>query len=56
MFPVSRFRHVVITAVEVAPDKLMRYIRHYNKAPKTVKWQSADPSRHITTQSVGAGH
>jgi len=23
----------------------MRYIRHYNKAPRTVKWKYADPSR-----------
>jgi hypothetical protein len=36
--------------------KLMRYIRQYNKAPRTVKWKYADPSRHISTQSVGTGH
>jgi hypothetical protein len=23
----------------------MRYIRHYNKVPKTVKWKYFDPSR-----------
>ncbi len=34
----------------------MRYIRHYNKALKTVKWKYADPSSHIGTQSVGTGH
>ncbi|MBM4191780.1 MAG: IS630 family transposase, partial [Gammaproteobacteria bacterium] len=27
--------------------KLMRYIRHYNKAPKTVKWKYFDPTRRI---------
>ena len=33
--------------------KLMKYIRPYNKTPRTVKWKYADPSRHISTQSVG---
>ena len=35
-------RFVVGPDQAVVPDlkrKLMRYIRHYNKAPKTVKWQ-----------------
>jgi hypothetical protein len=36
--------------------KLMRYIREYNKAPKTVKWKYFDPSRRITTESVVTGH
>ena len=35
---------------------LPRYIRQYNKLPRTVKWKYADPSRHISTQSVGTGH
>ena len=26
------------------------------KSPRTVKWKYADPSRHISTQSVGTGH
>jgi hypothetical protein len=30
----------------------MRYIRHYNKAPKTVKWKYFDPTKRITSQSV----
>jgi hypothetical protein len=34
----------------------MRYIRQYNKSPRTVKWKYSDPSRHISTQSVGTGH
>jgi len=29
--------------------KLMRYIRQYNKTPKTVKWRYFDPTRRITT-------
>ena len=36
--------------------KLLRYIRLYNKSPRTVKWKYADPSSHISTQSVGTGH
>ncbi len=34
---------------------LMRYICQYNKAPGTVKWKYADPSRHIATKSVVTG-
>jgi hypothetical protein len=32
--------------------KLMKYIRHYNKAPKTVKWRYFDPTRRITLSSA----
>ena len=46
----------VFTSVSDLKRKLMRYIRQYNKAPRTVKWKYADPSRHISTQSVGTGH
>ena len=46
----------VFTSVSDLKRKLMRYIRHYNKSPRTVKWKYADPSRHISTQSVGTGH
>jgi len=46
----------VFTSVSDLKRKLMKYIRHYNKAPRTVKWKYADPSRHISTQSVGTGH
>src|SRR6202051_1507965 len=46
----------VFTSVPDLKRKLMRYIRHYNKAPRTVKWKYADPSRHISAQSVGTGH
>jgi hypothetical protein len=45
----------VFTSVSDLKRKLMRYIRHYNKSPRTVKWKYADPSRHISTQSVGTG-
>jgi transposase len=46
----------IFTSVADLRKKLMRYIRQYNKAPRTVKWKYADPSRHISTESVGTGH
>ena len=46
----------VFTSVADLKRKLLRYIRHYNKSPRTVKWKYADPSHHISTQSVGTGH
>ena len=48
-------RHVisrgVFTSLADLKRKLMRYIRQYNKAPKTVKWRYSDPSRRITPDS-----
>src|SRR5882724_4253221 len=46
----------VFTSVADLKRKLMRYIRQYNKSPRTVKWKYADPSKHLSTQSVGTGH
>lgn len=46
----------VFTSVPDLKRKLMRYIRQYNKAPKTVKWKYFDPSRRITSQSAVTGH
>lgn len=46
----------VFTSVSDLKRKLMRYIQRYNKAPRTVKWRYADPSRHISTESVVTGH
>src|SRR6202051_2959495 len=46
----------VFTSVSDLKRKLLRYIRLYNKSPRTVKWKYADPSRHLSTQSVGTGH
>jgi hypothetical protein len=40
----------VFTSISDLKRKLMKYFRHYNKAPRTVKWKYADPSRHISTQ------
>lgn len=47
----------VFTSVNDLKKKLMRYIRQYNRAPKTVKWKYADPSRHMLgSKSVVTGH
>ena len=46
----------VFTSVSDLKRKLMRYIRRYNKSPCTVKWKYADPSRHISKQSLVTGH
>jgi transposase len=46
----------VFTSVNDLKRKLMRYIRKYNKDPRTVKWRYADPSRHISAESVVTGH
>ncbi len=46
----------VFTSVTDLRRKLMRYIRQYNKAPKTVKWRYFDPSHRITPRSVVTVH
>ena len=46
----------VFTSVSDLKRKLMRYIHRYNKAPRSVKWRYADPSRHISAESVVTGH
>ena len=39
----------VFTSVKDLARKLMRYIRHYNRAPKPIKWTYRDPSQRITS-------
>jgi transposase len=46
----------VFTSLPDLRRKLMRYIRQYNTAPKTVKWKYFDPTRRITSQSAVTGH
>jgi transposase len=46
----------VFSSVPDLKRKLMRYIREYNKAPKTVKWKYFDPTRRITPTSAVTGH
>ena len=38
----------VFTSVRDLARKLMRYIRHYNRAPKPIKWTYRDPSHRIS--------
>lgn len=46
----------VFTSVPDLRRKLMKYIRHYNNAPKTVKWRYFDPTRRITPSSTVTVH
>jgi transposase len=46
----------VFTSVPDLKRKLMRYIRHYNKQPKPVKWKYFDTSRRITPGSIVTVH
>jgi transposase len=46
----------VFTSVPDLRKKLMKYIRHYNNAPKTVKWRYFDPTRCITPSSAVTVH
>ena len=46
----------VFTSVSDLRRKLMRYIRQYNKAPKTIKWRYGDPTRRITTDTAVTVH
>lgn len=46
----------VFTSVPDLKRKLMRYIRQYNKTPRTVKWRYFDPSRRITPNSAVTVH
>src|SRR6516165_6684677 len=42
----------VFTSLSNLRRKLMRYIRQYNKAPKTIKWRYRDPTCRITSDSA----
>jgi transposase len=48
----------VFTSVKDLARKLMRYIRHYNRAPKPLKWTYRDPSQRISldTNVTVTGH
>lgn len=37
----------IFTSVKDLSRKLMTYIKHYNKAPKPIKWKYTDPSNRI---------
>jgi transposase len=42
----------IFTSVKDLARKLMRYIRHYNKKPKPIKWTYRDASRRITPDPI----
>src|ERR1700723_546227 len=48
----------IFTSVKDLARKLMRYIRHYNRAPKPIKWTYRDPSQRISlnTNITVTGH
>jgi transposase len=46
----------VFTSVPDLKRKLMRYIRHYNKQAKPVKWKYFDTARRITPESIVTVH
>ena len=46
----------VFTSVSDLKKKLMRYIRQYNKAPRTVKWRHFDSAARITSGSAVTVH
>ena len=46
----------VFTSVSDLRRKLMRYIRHYNREPKPVKWVYRNPAHRITTDSYVTHH
>jgi transposase len=46
----------IFTSVKDLSKKLMRYIRRYNKHPRTVKWRYADPTRGNTSNSFVTTH
>lgn len=46
----------VFTSVADLARKLIRYIRHYNKKPKPIRWTYRDHSRRITNDSAVTAH
>jgi transposase len=46
----------VFTSVADLKRKLMRYIRHYNRMPKPIKWIYRNPNNRITTDSSVTVH
>ena len=46
----------IFTFVTDLKRKLMRYIRHYNHAPKSVKWIYRNPAHRTTMDSQVTGH
>ena len=46
----------VFTSVADLARKIRRYIRHYNKAPKPIRWAYRNPTHRISSTSVSTVH
>jgi transposase len=46
----------VFTSVADLARKIRRYIRHYNKAPKPIRWAYRNPAHRIGSTSASTGH
>ena len=46
----------IFTSVADLARKIRRYIRHYNKAPKPIRWNYRNPARRISSTSVSTVH
>ena len=42
----------VFTSVPDLARKLIRYIRHYNRAPKPLKWTYRDPTHRVSMVTI----
>jgi len=42
----------IFTSVKDLARKLLRYIRHYNRAPKPLKWTYRDPNHRISVDTI----
>jgi hypothetical protein len=42
----------IFTSVADLKRKIMKYIRHYNKVPKPIRWTYANPTRRIAQTDV----
>jgi transposase len=46
----------IFTSVADLARKIRRYIRHYNKAPKPIRWAYRNPAHRISSTSASTGH
>jgi transposase len=46
----------IFTSVADLARKIRRYIRHYNKAPKPIRWHYRNPAHRISSTSVSTVH
>ena len=46
----------IFTSVQDLARRIRKYIRHYNKAPKPIRWSYRDPAHRIGSTSVNTGH